>query len=166
MSPQHSTKRRILVIDDSDAIHKDFQRILGSTQKTGSTELDALEDALFGTAPRGPSTEVLFEVDSAFQGQEGLSMVKAALAAGHPYALAFLDYRMPPGWNGVETLRQLRQVTPTLPVVLCSAYSDSSWEQSIQELGQSKLLVELRKPFNRQQLRQIALDLSEPRPAP
>ena len=78
------------------------------------------------------------------------------LFRSRPYALAFLDYRMPPGWNGAETLRRLRQVTPTLPVVLCSAYSDYSWAELLKEFGHSPLLRELRKPFNRQEVRRLA----------
>ncbi len=54
----------------------------------------------------------------------GKMMQKICGQAGRPWAMVFLDYRMPPGWSGVETLRHLRQVAPTLPVVLCSAYSD------------------------------------------
>jgi CheY-like chemotaxis protein len=155
----HASTRRILVIDDSEAIHRDFLRILCPGKKAASSELDLLEDALFGPAPSTASPEVVFEVELAFQGQEGLSKVKEALAAGRPFSMAFLDYRMPPGWNGIETLRHLRKVAPSLPVVLCSAYSDSSWEESVRELSPSHM-VELRKPFNSQHLRQLALRLS------
>jgi CheY-like chemotaxis protein len=157
-------KRRILVIDDSEAIHTDFRRILGSEQRKGQDDLDLLEEALFGADPsRGEDSCALeFEVDSAFQGQEGLSKVRAALEAGESYSLVFLDYRMPPGWNGAETLRRLRQVAPSLHVVLCSAYSDYSWESMLKEFGQSHLLKELRKPFNGQQVRQLVLNLTEP----
>jgi CheY-like chemotaxis protein len=150
-------KRRILVIDDSEAIHTDFRRILCSEQRKDRDDLDLLEEALFGTDPsRGdPSIELEFEVDSAFQGQEGLTKIRAALESGQTYSLVFLDYRMPPGWNGAETLRRLRQVAPSLRVVLCSAYSDYSWESMHKEFGQSLLLKELRKPFNGQQVRQL-----------
>ena len=159
-------KRSILVIDDSEAIHKDFLRILCPEQKTGSSELDLLEDAIFGApSPNSRPNEMELQVDSAFQGQEGLAKVKEAQSAGHPYALAFLDYRMPPGWNGVETLRHLRKVAPSLQVVLCSAYSDYSWEDIVREFGQSELLLELRKPFNSLQLRQMVLRLTGMPPA-
>ncbi|WNG20792.1 response regulator [Cystobacter fuscus] len=155
----HESKRRILVIDDSEAIHLDFRRILQEEPPRSRDELDQLEEALFGaTNPRDTAPDKpMFEVDSAFQGQEGLAKVKEAMAAGRPYEMAFLDYRMPPGWNGAETLRRLRQVAPSLRVVLCSAYSDYSWAQVIQEFGDSHLLRELRKPFNRQAVRHLAL---------
>jgi len=157
------SKIRILVIDDSEAIHKDFRRILSPEPKQGSGELDLLEDVLFGPTPsQSARAEAEFELESAFQGKEGLAKVQEAQASGRPYALVFLDYRMPPGWNGVETLRRLREVAPSLPVVLCSAYSDYSWEEIVREFGQSSLLQEMRKPFNSQEMRQKATHLTRP----
>jgi CheY-like chemotaxis protein len=159
-------KRRILVVDDSEAIHQDFCRILCPEQTEGTDALDAMERKLFGDLVSGsePSEEI-FELDSAFQGEEALAKVQEALASGRPYAMAFLDYRMPPGWNGFETLQQLRKVAPSLPVVLCSAYSDYSWEEMVQEFGEDSLLTELRKPFDKYELHQLARTLSAPREA-
>jgi CheY-like chemotaxis protein len=157
-------KRRILVIDDAEEIHKDFTRILCPKPSGDWDDLALLEATLFGSAPAaGESTSALFELDSAFQGQEGLAKVQEAMASGRPYELVFLDYRMPPGWNGFETLRRLRQVAPSVPVVLCSAYSDYSWEQISRELGGEQPLTELRKPFDKQELHQLARTLTEPR---
>jgi len=158
-------KRRILVIADSEAIHTDFRRILNPEQRRARDDLDLLEEALFGPAPSRveAAPEPEFEVDSAFQGQEGVAKVREALSAGRPYALVFLDYRMPPGWNGAETLRRLREFAPTLNVVLCSAYSDYSWTEIFQEYGGNQTLRELRKPFNGQEVRQLALSLSAPK---
>ncbi|HYO69509.1 MAG TPA: response regulator [Archangium sp.] len=156
-----ANKKRVLVIDDSEAIHTDFQRILNPEQRRGRDDLDLLEEALFGPAPtRPPEAEPEFEVDSAFQGQEGLAKIREALTTGRPYELVFLDYRMPPGWNGAETLRRLRTVAPALRVVLCSAYSDYSWAELLQEFSDLRLLKELRKPFNGQEVRQLALTLT------
>lgn len=154
-------KKRVLVVDDSDAIHRDFLRILCPEQEAGEDEIDQLADELFGAPAPRPPDKVVFEVDSAFQGQEGLALVEEALAAGRPYAVLFLDYRMPPGWSGVETLRRLRKVAPTLPVVLCSAYSDYSWEEIVREFGHAQPPLELRKPFNSQELRQLAIRLTQ-----
>jgi CheY-like chemotaxis protein len=159
-------KRRILVIDDSEAIHDDFRRLL-CPEPPGMEELSRLEEALFGEPPSSQSPSVpVFELDSAFQGQEGLAKVRQALAEGRPYSVVFLDYRMPPGWNGFETLRHLREVTTSVPVVLCSAYSDYSWEEFVQAFGEEHPLKELRKPFDAEELHRMALSLSEPPPAP
>jgi CheY-like chemotaxis protein len=158
---EQARKRRILVVDDSEAIHKDFRRILCPEPLANKDALAQLEDALFGPPPsrQTPATPV-FELDSAYQGQEGLARVREALAEARPYALVFLDYRMPPGWNGFETLRHLREVAPELPVVLCSAYSDYSWTEIIREFGGTHLLAELRKPFNTQELNRLTLTLT------
>jgi CheY-like chemotaxis protein len=158
------SKRRILVIDDSESIHQDFRRILSPERAQKTKNIDLMAEELFGSAPSSSSTssdKQVFELDSAFQGQEGLAKVQQALTTGRPYALAFLDYRMPPGWNGIETLRHLRRVAPSLRVVLCSAYSDYSWQEILQEFDAAQL-TELRKPFNSQELRRVALSLTEP----
>jgi CheY-like chemotaxis protein len=155
--------RRILVIDDAEPIHQDFRRLLCPEREASRKSLSLLAESLFGPAatapvPSGPT----FEVDSAFQGAEGVARVREAQEAGRPYALVFLDYRMPPGWNGVETLRHLWRVAPAQQVVLCSAHADYSWEDIVREFGPSPRLTELRKPFDSQQVRQLALTLSAP----
>jgi len=155
-------KRRVLVIDDSESIHRDFRRVLCPEPTRAQDELDLLEESLFGAEASGtpaPST-LEFELDSAFQGEEGLAKVEQAVAGGRPYAVTFLDYRMPPGWNGVQTLRHLWKVDPKMPVVFCSAYSDYSWEELRREFGELHRLVELKKPFNGKELRQLALELA------
>lgn len=157
-------KRRILVIDDSEEIHKDFSRLLCPSKDEDWLEMSRMEALLFGPksgSESGSSED--FELDSAFQGQEGLAKVREAMASGRPYALVFLDYRMPPGWNGFETLRHLRQVAPSLPVVLCSAYSDYSWEEINRSFAEDPLLKELRKPFGRDELHQVTRSLTGPR---
>ena len=145
MSGPTAANRRILVVDDNQAIHQDFRKILCAPP--ASTTLDAMEAALFGGAATAP-VDPGFEVDSAFQGEEGLARVKAAVAEGRPYALAFVDIRMPPGLDGVETVSRLWEVDPDLQVVLCSAYADYSWEEMTQKLGLSQRLLILRKPFD------------------
>ncbi len=100
----------------------------------------------FSSEPR-PPREARFEVDSAFQGKEGLQKVQAALAEGDPYALAFVDMRMPPGWDGIETIGHLWEADPQLQVVICTAYSDYSWNDMHRHLGNSDSLLILKKPF-------------------
>jgi CheY-like chemotaxis protein len=157
-------RRRILVIDDSEDIHKDFARILCPQPSQEWADLSELESALFGLPPAEKPAAQNFEVDMAFQGKEGVAKVQEAVASGHPYDLLFLDYRMPPGWNGLETLRQVRKVAPVMPIVLCSAFSDYSWEEMVREFGAAHHLTELRKPFDKEELYQLALSLTEPQP--
>ena len=140
------TLPRILVIDDNAAIHDDFRKILCPVAVPGA--VDALEAALFDTKV-APTIDTEFEMDSAYQGQEALGMVQQALAEGRPYAMAFVDGRMPPGWDGVETIVHLWKAYPDLQVVICTAYSDYSWEQIIARVGQSDSLVILKTPLRR-----------------
>jgi len=151
--------RRILVIDDNRAIHEDFRKILAPGLPT-SAALNIAETELFG-GPTNPIPKIEFEVDSASQGQEGLALVQSALAAGRPYAMAFVDIRMPPGWDGVETTRQIWAVDPDLQIVICTAYSDYSWNEMFEKLGQHDGLVILKKPFDTVEALQLAHAFTE-----
>src|SRR5271154_180209 len=151
--------RRILIIDDSDAIHTDFRKTLkGSVEQSSLAAADA---ALFGETETTAGVGVTFEVDSAMQGQEGFELVKAARKIGQPYALAFLDMRMPPGWDGLETLEHVFQEDPEIQVVVCTAYSDYSWEQMTQRIGKNDRVLILKKPFDRIEVCQLATALTE-----
>ena len=146
------TNRRILIIDDTPAIHEDFRKIL-APQAQDDVDLHQLEQTLFGTRQ---SPHLTFQLDSAYQGQEALALVKHALASGNPYALAFIDMRMPPGWDGLETIEQLWRVDPNLQVALCTAYSDYSWEAMAERLEFGDQLLILKKPFDSLEIRQMA----------
>jgi signal transduction histidine kinase len=158
MTSSSTPAPRVLVIDDTPAIHQDFRRILSGSE--GSESLATLRATLFGTQPSRPRGH-RFEVDSAFQGEEGIQRVGAALKEEWPYTLAFVDIRMPPGMDGVETTERLWREDPDLQVVLCSAYTDYSWEQVAQRLGISQRLLILHKPFQSIEVRQMAHSLTE-----
>ena len=158
-NPPEDKNRRVLVIDDNRAIHEDFRKILSPSSPTAAA-LDEAGMALFGTLPVVVQ-ETRFEIDSAYQGQEGVQMVAKALEAGLPYAMAFVDVRMPPGWDGVETTRKMWEIDPNLQVVLCTAYSDYSWEEMFEKLGHSDGLLILKKPFDSVEAFQLAHALTE-----
>jgi len=149
--------RRVLVIDDNAAIHDDFRKILVPAVKL---EVNTAEVALFGPSDRVVQ-EIRFDVDSAYQGRDGAQLVKAALAAGQPYALAFVDVRMPPGWDGVETTRKIWELDSHLQIVICTAYSDYSWREMFEQLGQRDGLLILKKPFDAVEAFQLAYALTE-----
>ena len=158
-SPSQTEKnRRVLVIDDMRSIHDDFKKILGGGP-AGQETLDAFEATLFADAD--PAARATFTLDSAFQGQEGFEKVKRAVATGERYAMAFVDVRMPPGWDGVQTIEHLWSVDPDLQVVICTAYSDYSWSDMIARLGHSDRMVILRKPFDNIEVLQLATALTE-----
>ena len=110
--------RRILLIDDTPSIHEDFRKILMPPVEQNPA-LDELESALFG-ATAAPLAHP-FELDSAYGGQEGLQQLCSAMQHDRPYALAFVDMRMPQGWDGAQTIEELWKVDPDLQVVVCTA---------------------------------------------
>jgi len=149
---------RILLVDDNPAIHEDFRKILigPSAQATALADVEAV---LFD-APK-PAAHTEFLLDSAYQGREALDKVTAALHAERPYAMAFVDVRMPPGWDGVETISRLWEVDPELQVVVCTAYSDYSWEKMTAKIGVNHNLVILKKPFDNIEVLQLAHALTK-----
>ncbi len=151
--------RRILLVDDNAAIHDDFRRILVPAAK--NDDLDAEAAALFGEPATVTATAAEFELDTAIQGQEALDKVVAACAAGRPYAMAFVDMRMPPGWDGVTTISKLWEVDPELHVVICTAYSDRSWEEIQAALVLRERWLVLKKPFDKIEVVQLAHAFTE-----
>jgi two-component system, sensor histidine kinase and response regulator len=150
---------RILVIDDQESIHEDFRKIIEAKPDDGAINKAAA--ALFGDEIVKKERSNLYKIDSAHQGEEALEMVKLALAENRPYPLAFVDVRMPPGWDGVETVRRIWQVDPEVLVVLSTAYSDHTWEEIVQRLGRTDHLLILKKPFDNIEVRQIVLAMTK-----
>ena len=156
-TPTNNSNCRILVIDDNRSIHDDFRKIF-LTAETDSSKVDDLESQLFGDAlPREERAAI--EVDSAFQGREGLDLVRKALKESHPYPVAFVDMRMPPGWDGLETVSRIWKEYPDLQVVICTAYSDYTWEEMLQKVGHPDQLALLKKPFRCQDVVTLAQKL-------
>ena len=152
--------KRVLVIDDNRAIHDDFRKVL--TDTITNSGLDAAEEALFGDATTsGSPKRVTFNLDYASQGMEGVEKIRLAQEAGTPYAMAFVDVRMPPGIDGIETTVKLWEVAPDTQIVICTAYSDYSWDEMIAKVGYSDRLVLLKKPFDNVEVLQLACALTE-----
>jgi signal transduction histidine kinase len=155
LKPNH----RILIVDDNRSIHNDFREIL-CPDNSDEAIVNEMEGVLFDEGKSAP-VQVGFELDSAYQGQEGLEKVKKALLDNRPYALAFVDVRMPPGWDGVETIARIWEVDPELQIVVCTAYADYSWEEMRAKVGQPDSLVVLKKPFDNIEVQQLAHALTK-----
>ncbi|MEK0450559.1 MAG: hypothetical protein RL088_2827 [Verrucomicrobiota bacterium] len=152
--------RRILLVDDNPSIHEDFRKILLGSQIRNEA-LDAAEAIIFGSDSAANDTSHDFVLESAFQGQEALERVTQSIANANPYAMAFIDVRMPPGWDGIETIHHLWKVDPALQVVICTAYSDYSWEKMTAKIGVSDNVVILKKPFDNIEVLQLAHALTK-----
>jgi two-component system cell cycle sensor histidine kinase/response regulator CckA len=151
---------RILIVDDNRAIHADFRKILCHREETSAASWEAAARELLGEESPKDETAT-YELDSAYQGKEALEMVRQALREGRPYAMAFVDVRMPPGWDGVETTAHLWEACPDLQVVICTAYSDYSWEDMSAKLHCADRLLLLKKPFDSVEALQLASALTE-----
>ncbi len=158
-TPDNKQNRRILIVDDNPAIHGDFRKIL-CPHNADSPAVLRMEAALFGEAAAAEK-QVVFELESAFQGQEALEMVKQSLADKQPYAMAFVDVRMPPGWDGVETVARIWEVDPAIQVVICTAYADYSWDEMRAKVGLPDSLLILKKPFDNVEVQQLAHALTQ-----
>jgi diguanylate cyclase (GGDEF)-like protein len=150
--------RRVLIIDDNAAIIEDFKKIL-CAGLDGNAALSDAESALFGDDDGRPALPQ-FKIDGACQGQEGFAMVEQAQRDNRPYAMAFIDMRMPPGWDGVETIAHIWEKDPRLQVVVCTAYSDYSWEEMSERLDLGDRLLILKKPFDNVEAYQLASALT------
>jgi len=153
-----SENRRILLVDDNAAIHEDFRKIL-CEDASSADAAQAAKAAFFGASQS--SAAFTFEIASAQQGGEALEMARKALESDRSYAMAFVDVRMPPGIDGVETIERLWKIDADVQCVICTAYADYSWQAMIEKLGINDRLLILRKPFDPIEVRQLATALTE-----
>lgn len=159
-------RRRILIADDNKDIHDDIKYILDtSTVSTDEfEETRRLKEELFGERDTEEESDAVvnikYSIDDAYQGSEAVEMVKRAKESGDPYSLIFMDVRMPPGMDGIETIESIWKIDPDVGVVICTAYSDYSWNQIVAKLGHSDNLLFIRKPFDNVSLKQIALAMT------
>ena len=151
--------RRILVIDDNRSIHQDFSKIF-ATRSASEAAVAEAGAALFGD-PADQAAGIEFQVDFAFQGQEGLARIRQAREEDYPYAMCFVDVRMPPGWDGIETTAKIWEHDPEMQIVICTAYSDYSWSDMVAKLPKPDQLLILKKPFDAVEVLQLAHALTE-----
>lgn len=163
--PQINGKgNRILIVDDNIAIHDDFRKVLCGESTERIRKLRDLERSILDnddTSGADHFTPPDYIVDSAYQGEESLAKIRESEVAGAPYGLVFMDVRMPPGWDGIETIRRIWNEFPHIEVVICTAYSDYSWEEILTKIGNSERLLFLRKPFDTVAVKQMALALTQ-----
>ncbi|WP_446009213.1 ATP-binding protein [Candidatus Electrothrix sp.] len=145
--------RRVLIIDDNEEIHNDIKKIL--RPPPAKNDLDSLLAGITGkTAPQ--EMEHVIEVDSAFQGDKAVEMVRKARLEERPYSLAYVDMRIPPGLDGLQTIKKLQMEDDRLQYVIITAYSDYSWQEISDALIAKDNLLVIKKPFEAIEIRQTA----------
>jgi two-component system, NtrC family, sensor kinase len=152
------SNHRILVIDDVESAHDLFHKIL-----TGRSRPKAAgdQDAELAGKKRASDKMPIFEIDSAFSGEEGLRLIEKSLLEKRPYSVAFVDVCLGSGWDGVQTTCKIWQQYPDLNVVLCTGFSDRPWEDLVKSLGFLDRVIVLIKPFDISEVKQLAVGLSE-----
>ncbi len=170
MMEEFSKKRRVLIVDDQHPIHDTFDRVFAEKRSEDNALTDFETRFLEPNAGRqaeqsgrssGNDTAPRFSLDHALSGEQAIELVRTAIRQQDPYAVAFVDMRMPRGLDGLETTERLWQLDPCLQIVICTAYSDHMWDDVLKKLGYTDRLLLLRKPFESDEARQLALALSE-----
>ncbi|HVI28656.1 putative bifunctional diguanylate cyclase/phosphodiesterase [Hansschlegelia sp.] len=157
--------KRVVVADDEEQVILAYQRVfepLLAKSAAGDASFDELSAELFGDAPKTASAApTLDEVIYCRQGEAVVETVAAGLHGGRPISVVFLDMRMPPGIDGLETARRIRATDPDVTIVVVTGYSDHKPGTIADALGIPGRLFYLTKPFDPDELRQIAAALTD-----
>ena len=146
---------RVLIVDDQEEIHNDFAEMLTPGLTKRATDELAAAFVAQGDKPVLPQ----FELSHATSGEEACAMVKSGQESNCPFALAYIDIRMPPGPDGIETVRQIRQFEQDIEIVIMTAYSDKTLPEIVNDMELLHKLLYIRKPFSREEIQQITLSL-------
>lgn len=156
--------RKILVVDDQEDLRVQVARMLA--EKSAGAEANSLLEQIRSrlnkqqdTRRRG--TAITYQVDTAGQGQAAYELVKNSFTEHRPYALMFLDMRMPPGWDGLETAQRVRSIDKEIQIVIMTAYADYDQHEISERIGEPDKLLYLKKPFHPEEIRQLALAMTE-----
>ena len=157
-------RHRILVVDDDPQVLDAYRRVLAATSPDPGprhrAEADDLAAELFGAAPLLPPDPGTLDVVYCRQGSEAVAAVQTANGEGLPFSVAFLDMRMPPGMDGLETAGQLREIDPRMSIVVVTGYSDHPPGEIARRIGAPERLFYLTKPFERGEILQLASALT------
>ena len=147
--------RRVLIVDDQQEIHDDFIEMLKPRF------MEAATDELAAAFTRQENTAFLpeFELLHAPSGEEACEVVKAGRESNRPIAVAFVDIRMPPGIDGIETIRRVRTVDRDIEIIIMTAYTDKSLSEITHDMELLHKVLYIRKPFAREEIQQITLSL-------
>lgn len=157
---------RILIVDDQEDLREQLGRLLvssGQPNKT-STLVQSMRERLMGIEEdkQNPAPKIVpqYDIDTAGQGEEAFEMVQAALDNNAPYAVMFTDMRMPPGWDGLQTAKKVREIDKNIEIVIMTAYADHTQSTIAAEVGMPEKLLYIKKPFQTEEIFQLAMSLT------
>lgn len=160
---------RLLVADDEPNLHEAYRRVFQQFLADGCDEvpsrLDELSAELFHDPPASSAAPacnpcVIEDVSYHRQGEQAVAAVEAACAEGRPFALAFLDMRMPPGIDELETARRIRTIDPDINILIVTGYSDHRPGEIAHVVGSPDKLFYFVKPFEPSELQQLTAALT------
>jgi len=168
MAVDRRERIRILIADDESEVRDTYRQILlPPSPATGAERFKALRSRLYedktAGAARPPTVRsVRGNFDPVFcDGAEAaVEAVRASLAAGTPFAMAFLDMRMPPGPDGVWAAVRIRELDPAIEIIICTAYSDVDAGDIADLVQPEEKISYVQKPFHPSEIRQMALSLA------
>ena len=140
---------RLLAIDDDSKVLDAYNALF----QPGSNWMDALAMLAGGEPKRGEDEdeEFEFQLECQLSGKLGVESLRKALEEQNPFSVVFLDMRMPNGWSGLETAREIRKLDENIRIVLVSAYTDYSLKEIRAEIG-SRFVFHL-NPANHSQIK-------------
>jgi diguanylate cyclase (GGDEF)-like protein len=160
MITQEISTNRVLVVDDDAMLIDEYLQCLGTDfdPDIGTETLGDLEKVLFGeeTNKNGAGR---FDVDHRNQGEAAVDAVRDAVKVGSPYAIVFLDIRMPPGIDGIEAARQIRALDPNVNIVIVTGSLSPEPENLGVEIPPADHIFFFKKPFHGVECRQLAAAL-------
>ena len=156
--PYTVDNKHILVIDDDKDIWKAYAQVLEPANPEEESSMGRLGQLIGGQASQERPP---FKVSYAAQGREGFELAERAVGDSQPYSVAFIDVRMPPGWDGMETAARIRQLDNDIEIVIVTAYSDRSRDEIVEAVGGCDKLLFIRKPFDAEELMQLAASLTD-----
>jgi diguanylate cyclase (GGDEF)-like protein len=150
---------RILIVDDEPAMHDSYRRCFAPAKP--DVALSALAAELFGDDAPEPDAAPAFEFTHCDQGLDAVAAVERGQAEGRPFAVAFIDIRMPPGIDGRETARRIRALDGQVNLCIVTGYSDFSPLEISRAAGPADKIFYIAKPFEVAEIQQTATALAE-----
>jgi diguanylate cyclase (GGDEF)-like protein len=157
---------RVLVADDEAEVRNAYRQILSETDMSSETAVfHNLRERLFSKSipdpmAKTPSSDTTFAPYFCEGAEAAVAAVREALAADDPFAVVFLDMRMPPGPDGVWAAARIRELDPAVEIVLCTAYSDVDPREIGGMVPPEEKLSYLQKPFHPHEIRQMTISLA------
>ncbi len=157
--------RRILIVDDQEDLRHQVAKMLQSKGGASSTSslIEQIRSRISKTkdVAASASADIEYQVDTVGQGKDAYEMVKESFSQHKPYALMFLDMRMPPGWDGLETAQRIRSIDKEIQIVIMTAYADHEQKEIAEKIGEPDKLLYIKKPFHPEEIRQLAMAMTE-----